>query len=185
MTASFDTNMVLRAISFAARAHQGQLRKDRVTPYFAHPLRVMTVLATVFQVDDPELLATAALHDTIEDTNTDRDELDRQFGGRVAQYVALLSKDKRQLEEEREARYYAGLAKAPVGVKLCKLADVYDNLIDSLGLSPDARKKTVCKGRELVRMFRDDLEEQWQHVLHSVEQQIERAVAMESRIGEK
>ena len=177
MNGSFDKNTVLRAISFAARAHQGQMRKDKRTPYVAHPLRVMTVLATVFKVDDPELLATAALHDTIEDTDTDRDDLDRQFGARVAQYVALLSKDKRKLEEEREKGYFAGLAQAPVGVKLCKLADVYDNLIDSLGLPPEARKKTVHKAQQLMRLFRDDLVDDWQHVLHCMDEQIRHAAA--------
>ncbi len=70
-----DTELILNAISFAAHAHDGQLRKDRCTPYVAHPFRVMTVLRIVFQVTDPELLAAAALHDTIEDTKTDRDEL--------------------------------------------------------------------------------------------------------------
>ena len=82
MSQLHDTSIVLRAISFAARAHQGQLRKDRCTPYAAHPLRVMTVLLTVFKVDDPELLATAVLHDCIEDTTTDCDDLERQFGVR-------------------------------------------------------------------------------------------------------
>ena len=177
MSDSFDTNIVLRAISFAARAHQGQMRKDKLTPYVAHPIRVMTVLATIFQVNDPELLATAVLHDTIEDTDTDRDELDRQFGHRVAQYVALLSKDKRKLEEERELGYFAGLAKASVDVKLCKLADVYDNLIDSIGLPAEAREKTVHKARELVQLFRRDLVDDWPHVLQGMDEQIRRAAA--------
>jgi (p)ppGpp synthase/HD superfamily hydrolase len=166
---------VLRAISFAARAHQGQLRKDRSTPYVAHPLRVMTVLLTVFQVDDPELLATAVLHDCIEDTTTDCDDLERQFGLRVAKYVALLSKDKRKLEEDRERTYFATLSAAPAEVKLCKLADVYDNLLDCQGMPPAARAKTADQARTLLNLFSDDLRDRWPHVLRGVAELIERA----------
>lgn len=168
MSQLHDTNIVLRAISFAVRAHQGQLRKDRCTPYSAHPLRVMTVLLTVFKVDDPELLATAVLHDCIEDTTTDCDELERQFGVRVAKYVALLSKDKRKLEEERERTYFATLAAAPAEVKLCKLADVYDNLLDCQGMPAAARTKMAEKARMLLNLFSDDLRTRWPHVLSSV-----------------
>ncbi len=171
----FHTNIVLRAVSFAARAHLGQSRKDKVTPYFAHPVRVMTVLATVFKVQDPEVLAVAVLHDTIEDTTTDYDDLARQFGERVAKFVVLLSKDKRLPEDDRERVYFAGLAKAPVEVQLCKLADTYDNLIDSEALPPPARRKAVLKARELLRLFRPGMVADWQHVLDGVEERIRQA----------
>ncbi len=173
-----DTDTLLRAISFAAGAHQGQFRKDNRTPYVAHPLRVMTVLVTVFEVRDLDLLVTAVLHDTIEDTTTDRDSVEHQFGSRVSQYVALLSKDKRQLEEERERAYFAGLAAAPVGVKLCKLADVYDNLLDSLSLALETRRKKLQQARELLHLFHEDLADDWPHVLRRVEEQIQRAGTM-------
>ncbi|OYV87741.1 MAG: hypothetical protein B7Z73_09670, partial [Planctomycetia bacterium 21-64-5] len=92
---------LLSAISFAARAHEGQFRKDGETPYIAHPLRVMTVASQLFGVSDLEALMAAVLHDTIEDTRTDHDDLSEQFGTRVADYVAALTKDKRLPEETR------------------------------------------------------------------------------------
>ena len=88
-------DLLLAAISFAARAHQGHFRKDGETPYIAHPLRVMAVASLLFGVTDMETLMAAVLHDTIEDTKTDHDDLSQQFGSRVADYVAALSKDKR------------------------------------------------------------------------------------------
>jgi len=172
-----NIDVILHAISFAARAHRGQLRKDQLTPYAAHPMRVMTVMALVFQVRDPELLATALLHDTIEDTTTDFDDLAEQFGHRVAQNVALLTKDMRLEETPREASYFETLAAAPVDVQLCKLADSYDNLIDSAGLAPAGRAKAVRKASELTGLFHNQLVGEWSHVLDAVGQQIERARA--------
>ncbi len=167
-------DLILQAISFAARAHGGQLRKDHLTPYAAHPMRVMTVVAQVFNVNDPELLATALLHDTIEDTTTDFDDLAEQFGQRVAQNVALLTKDMRLQEEVRESAYFDTLANAPPEVQICKLADAYDNLIDSEHLPPEGRAKAVRKASELLRLFHARLAQQWPHVLEAVEQQVER-----------
>jgi (p)ppGpp synthase/HD superfamily hydrolase len=83
-----------------------------------------------FGFDDPRMLITALLHDTIEDTTTDFDDLAERFGNEIAQWVAYLSKDKRLQEDEREQAYIAGLKKAPWQVQICKLADLYDNLTD-------------------------------------------------------
>src|SRR5438445_8221087 len=86
---------LLEAVSFAARAHQGQLRKDGRTPYVAHVFRVCLVLRHVFGIDDPRALMAAALHDTVEDTATDFDDLKEKYGADVATWVSALSKDKR------------------------------------------------------------------------------------------
>ena len=143
-----DLDLVSRAISFAQRAHHGQLRKDRVTPYAAHPMRVLMLMMRVFKVADPEVLAAAALHDTIEDTTTDRDDLIAAFGERVASYVAELSKDKRVPEAERENRYFDGLAGAPLEVKLLKLGDANTRYIPSYG--PVIARKDVQAERDLM-----------------------------------
>src|SRR5437588_3817791 len=86
---------LLEAIAFAARAHRPQLRKDGQTPYVSHVFRVCLVARHLFGVEASEVLTAAVLHDTIEDTTTDRDDLAEQFGETVAGWVALLSKDKR------------------------------------------------------------------------------------------
>src|SRR5262245_40001689 len=114
---------VLKAISFACRKHQGQMRKDEITPYVAHPIRVMLCVLRELGQTDPDTLAAAVLHDTIEDTTTDYDEIAKEFNPRVAGYVALLTKDKRLPEEECEDRYFEGLRTALLPVKLCKLGD--------------------------------------------------------------
>ncbi len=172
-----DVGVILEAISFAARKHVGQLRKDQVTPYVAHPIRVMITLATVFQVDDPEVLAAAALHDTIEDTTTDRDELTEQFGERVAEMVALLSKDKRKPHGEREAEYFEGLKSAPIEVRLCKLADLYDNLSDAAHLLPEARRKSIAQAQRALENFSPSFPDDYHWALERFEQRLKITVS--------
>jgi guanosine-3',5'-bis(diphosphate) 3'-pyrophosphohydrolase len=141
---------LLSAASFAARAHRHQTRKDGLTPYIAHPFRVCLIVRQVFGIDDPEVLTAALLHDTVEDTTTDCDDLIEHFGPRIADWVGVLSKDKRVPDEQREAAYMEGLANASLPVKLCKLADIFDNLMDSAHLSPIQRTKTVNRSRKYL-----------------------------------
>jgi (p)ppGpp synthase/HD superfamily hydrolase len=166
---------LISAISFAARAHQGHFRNDGQTPYIAHPLRVMAIASLLFGVTDTETLMAAVLHDTIEDTKTDHDDLSEQFGSRLADYVAALSKDKRLPEERREREYHDGLAAAPAAVQLCKLADVYDNLLDSQGMDAAARRKKIDKARQAVERFEPTLRDSWRHALDAVREAIREA----------
>jgi len=146
---------VLKAISFAARRHHGQMRKDGETPYVAHPFRVMTTVLREFGVADPDTLAAAVLHDTLEDTRTDHDDISAEFGPTVADHVALLTKDKRFPEEERERRYFEGLAAAPLAVRLVKIADTVDNLRDAREGAGNLAK-TLKKAERLLSLYAGD-----------------------------
>lgn len=135
------------AASFAARAHNGGVRQDGETPYIAHPLRAALTLRDLFGCEDEHAIAAALLHDVIEDTGTDYDEIEDQFGIETARLVAALSKDPRLPEAEREPAYDQALARAGWKAHLIKLADQYDNLSD---VDPSARKK-VRKALEKAR----------------------------------
>lgn len=148
---------ILEAIAFASRAHVGQLRKDKATPYASHVCRVAFIARHVFGVADDRVLTAAVLHDTVEDTTTDFDDLAEKFGTDVAQWVALLSKDKRLPEPEREREYVDRLRTAPWQVKVCKLADILDNFLDS---SPQQRPKSVSNAKRYLKALADDLPEQ-------------------------
>jgi guanosine-3',5'-bis(diphosphate) 3'-pyrophosphohydrolase len=150
---------LLEAASFAARAHRHQVRKDGQTPYIAHPFRVCLIVRHVFGIDDAEFLTAALLHDTIEDTTTDYDDLAEQFGPQVAAEVAALSKDTRLPDDEREAAYMATLAAAGPAVKVAKLADIFDNLTDSRHLSPAARQRTAERSRRYLAALEPELPE--------------------------
>src|SRR5438445_5931821 len=134
---------LLEAISFAARVHQGQMRKDGRTPYASHVFRVCLIVRQVFGIDDASVLSAAVLHDTVEDTTTDYDELKDEFGAEVAGWVADLSKDKRLPDAEREKAYETRLAKASWQVKVCKLADVFDNLMDSTHMPAEKKARSI------------------------------------------
>jgi guanosine-3',5'-bis(diphosphate) 3'-pyrophosphohydrolase len=142
-----DLAKLLDAVAFAARAHRHQLRKDGVTPYVSHPLRVCLVLQQVFGVTDRVVLTAAVLHDTIEDTTTDADDVAELFGPDVMRWVVALTKDKRLPDAERERAYASALAAGGWQVHLCKLADVYDNIADSSRLPPMKRKKVFERAR--------------------------------------
>lgn len=81
-----DTSLLDRAICFAVQAHAGIERKGKGFPYIVHPMEAMAIVATM--TNDQELLAAAALHDTVEDTDVTVAELQELFGERVALLVA-------------------------------------------------------------------------------------------------
>lgn len=145
-----DGDPLLEAVAFAARAHCGQIRKDGKTPYASHAFRVCLILRDKFEVTNRAALAAALLHDTLEDTTTDFDNLAHDFGEEVAQLVVWLTKDCRLPEEQREAAYCQGLSKAPWQARACKLADIYDNLQDSRHLPAEHRGKTKKKARRYL-----------------------------------
>jgi len=138
-----------RAVSFAAQQHNGQFRKDGKTPYFAHPVRVALVIRHVFESNDQTALLAALLHDLIEDTTTDYDDLIDQFDKQAADAVAALTKDARLPESEREAAYDRQLSKASWQARLVKLADVYDNYCDAF--SDGQRQKCLEKAQRAIR----------------------------------
>lgn len=165
---------LLDAVAFAARAHRSQTRKDGATPYVSHVFRVCLIVRHLFGVTDSDVLTAAVLHDTIEDTTTDYDDLLERFGAEVAGWVALLSKDKRLVDEQREKAYTRGLGRAPWQVKVCKLADIYDNLSDSRHLSEAGRQRTLSRTKKYLSALRSDLPAQARRPFEIVSALIER-----------
>ncbi len=158
------------AAAFAARVHRHMLRKDGQTPYVSHVFRVALVVRQVFGFDDPRMLATALLHDTIEDTSTDYDDLFERFGPIVADWVATLTKDMRLPHEAREVAYVQALAAAAWPVKVIKLADIYDNLNDAQQLPAAAQRETLHKSRRYLDALRDNLPPEAQSAWQMVDQ---------------
>ncbi len=118
------------AASYSAQMHAGQFRNDRRTPYCAHPFRVAMTLRDLFGCEDHDAIAAALLHDIIEDTEADYDDVLERFGAVVADAVADMTKDMRLREDLREPAYDKGLLEGGWRGRLIKLADVHDNLCD-------------------------------------------------------
>src|SRR3954447_19893876 len=79
-----DRELLVRAFNYAAQAHAGQQRRSG-EPFILHPLGVARICADL-QLDDPTIAA-ALLHDVVEDTAAESDELRAEFGDEVAQLV--------------------------------------------------------------------------------------------------
>ncbi|MGE0756969.1 MAG: HD domain-containing protein [Pirellulaceae bacterium] len=137
-----------KAASFAAARHDGQYRKDGRTPYVAHPMRVSLIILHKFEVRDETALVAALLHDLLEDTTTDYDDVAEQFGVAVADAVAALTKDSRLPEDQRELAYDRQLTAASWQARLVKLADVCDNFCDAA--SESERRKIAGKAQRAI-----------------------------------
>ena len=146
-----------KAAAFAARAHRNQVRKDCNTPYISHPFRVAMTVRHVFRFDEPELLAAALLHDVIEDTDADYDDVLELFGKNVADLVTLMTKDMRLIEHQREPAYDQQLASGPWQCRLLKLADVYDNLTDAQ-VGPRSVESMLKKAKRAIALVKHDAE---------------------------
>ena len=128
-----DTNedLLNRAYVYAMKAHGDQKRASG-DPYFSHPLEVAAIL-TNLKLDDATIVA-ALLHDTIEDTEATRAEIDNMFGHEIGALVEGLTKLKRLELVSREAKQAENLRKLllaiadDVRVLLIKLADRLHNM---------------------------------------------------------
>jgi guanosine-3',5'-bis(diphosphate) 3'-pyrophosphohydrolase len=127
-----DSNLfILRAIHFAARKHGDQRRKDEESsPYINHPISVSLLLAEIGGVSDPETLAAAILHDTLEDTVTIPDELEAAFGRRVRRIVEEVTDDKSLPKAERKRLQIEHARSLSPEAVLIKLGDKIANVLD-------------------------------------------------------
>ena len=127
-----DTTLVDTAIRFAVDAHAGTERRGKGFPYVIHVLEAMSIVATM--TSDPELLAAAALHDTVEDTDVTLDRIREVFGARVASLVETetdiqLSEDGRQKSwRERKQAAIDRLAATSREAKMVALGDKLSNM---------------------------------------------------------
>lgn len=129
---ALNTELLDRAIVFAVRAHAGTERRGKGFPYIVHPMEAVEIVATM--TPDQELLAAAALHDTVEDTDVTVDQLRAEFGDRIADLVAAESDafvEGVSDEDSWHARKQAAidrLAKAPHDAKMVALGDKLSNM---------------------------------------------------------
>jgi GTP diphosphokinase / guanosine-3',5'-bis(diphosphate) 3'-diphosphatase len=148
-----DRALLTRAFDYAAAAHAGQTRQSG-QEFIYHPWGAAKILAGL-QLDEPTLAA-ALLHDVVEDTGIELDELRAEFGNEIATLVEGVTKLTRvqfQSREHAEAENYRKLIVAmaeDVRVILIKLADRLHNLrtIEYLG-----KQKQVQKARETLEVY--------------------------------
>ena len=127
-------NKIEKAVLFATKAHAGAFRKGTNRPYILHPIEAMSIVMKF--TEDEDVVAAAVLHDTLEDTSVTREQLEIEFGSRVATLVASVSEDKKKDRpaektwKERKQETIQQLKIADLDVKLLCLGDKLSNLRD-------------------------------------------------------
>jgi len=129
--------LIFRALAFSAHKHRDHRRKDaQASPYINHPIALANVLRNEGGVSDRTVICAALLHDTLEDTETSPEELQREFGRRICLVVLEVTDDKRLPRQERkrlQIEHAPGLSRS---AKLVKLADKICNLRDVASSPP-------------------------------------------------
>ena len=147
--------LVLRAAAFTADKHRHQRWKDHaLTPYINHSFAVVRVLAEEGGIKDPEILAAAILHDTLEDTETTLKELQCEFGAHIARLVAEVTDDKSLPKQRRKQLQIDHAPMKSKGAALIKVADKICNLRD-LRASPP--KHWTAERRQRYQQWASDV----------------------------
>ena len=128
MNNPLDTRLFDKALKFATDAHSGTERRGKGFPYIIHPMEAVTIVATI--TSDPELLAAAILHDTVEDTDVTLEQICELFGERVA---TLVQHETAQLPDDapwriRKQSQADLLASSPYDSKIVAIGDKLSNL---------------------------------------------------------
>jgi len=126
-----DLKRLLKALAFAAHKHRDQRRKDvESSPYINHPIALANILCNEGHVTDTNVICAALLHDTVEDTDTTPEELEREFGKEIRGIVMDVTDDKTLEKAARKQRQVEHAAHICDQAKLVKLADKISNLRD-------------------------------------------------------
>ena len=149
-----DEALLDRAYVFSMAAHGSQKRASG-DPYFSHPIEVAGIL-TDLHLDD-ETIATAILHDTIEDTVATHEEIEAKFGPSVARLVdgvTKLSKIEAQSDTERAAenlRKFLLAMSDDIRVLLVKLADRLHNMRTLHHVPSEEKRRRIA--RETMEIY--------------------------------
>lgn len=139
----FNEELEYRALKFATKAHYGVYRKDKVTPYIMHP----KACAEMLNDFSSEVYAAALLHDVIEDTSFTFEDLEKEFGPTVAQFVNEVTEQDKSLPwEERKKRYLQHLSNASLEATAIAFADKIDNM-------QSLRQQITFEGPEVLKSF--------------------------------
>jgi GTP pyrophosphokinase len=159
-----DLDLVKRTYDFAAKAHDGQLRRSG-DPYVIHPLGVAKTIAEL-KLDVPSICA-GLLHDCVEDTSATTEEITKLFGPEISflvEGVTKLGKIPWNNKEERQAENFRKMLLAmarDIRVILIKLADRVDNMRTLDAMPPEKQERIARETMEIYAPLANRLGIQW------------------------
>lgn len=162
MNKYLNSDLLDRAIIFAVNAHHNTERRGKGFPYIVHPMEAVEIVATI--TPDQELLAAAALHDTIEDTDVTVDDIRREFGNRVAELVHAESDQFTEGVSEEDSwhdRKQAAIDRLAAASHDAKIVAMGDKLSNMRAIWRDYQ----TKGDELWKIFhvKDKASHEWHY----------------------
>ena len=157
-----DTDLLDRAIIFAVKAHHNTERRGKGFPYIVHPMEAVEIVATI--TPDQELLAAAALHDTIEDTDITVEQIRTLFGNRIAELVHAESDQFTEGVSEEDSwhdRKQAAIDRLTHASHDAKIVAMGDKLSNMRAIARDY----AVKGDELWNIFhvKDKASHEWHY----------------------
>lgn len=157
-----NTTVLDRAIIFAVKAHAGTERRGKGYPYIVHPLEAVEIVATM--TTDQELLAAAALHDTVEDTDVTVEQIREEFGDRVAELVASESDEMPEGVSEQDSwhsRKQAAIDRLSRASREAKMVALGDKLSNMRAIARDY----AVQGDALWNLFhaKDPKDHKWHY----------------------
>lgn len=150
--------MIEKARNFAIQKHDGQVRKFCGEPYHNHVFRVASLVSKFTQI--PEVIATAYLHDVIEDCNVQAEQIEYEFNMVVSALVEELTNvyTKERYPElsrkQRKIQEVIRIGKISSLAKMVKLADRLDNVLDMKKECPEDYSYYIKESRELLEVLR-------------------------------
>lgn len=162
-----------QARRFATELHAaaGQRRKYTDEPYIVHPQAVAELVRSV--TDDEEMLAAAWLHDTVEDTSSTLQDIEQQFGQRVAGLVAMLTDSSQPQARNRAARklaHFRHTADASPEAQTIKLADIIDNTRAIVQFDPDFARVYLIEKQVQIQLLLQGDKQLWQQAHQNIKQ---------------
>ncbi|MGH1350949.1 MAG: RelA/SpoT family protein [Methyloligellaceae bacterium] len=159
-----NEDLLNKAYVYAMQAH-GHQKRASGDPFFSHPLEVAAIL-TDLKLDDATI-ATALLHDTIEDTDATRAEIDEKFGPEIGALVDGLTKIKKLDLVTREAKQAENFRKlliaitSDIRVLLVKLADRLHNMRTIEHMKESSRQRIAKETMEIYAPLAGRMGMQW------------------------
>lgn len=152
------TDIIQKARTFAINAHNSisQVRKYTNEPYWKHPEAVANIVSTV--TTDPVVIASAWLHDVVEDTGITIEKIEKEFGKRIADIVSDLTDVSKSTDGNRKVRKEIDrrhTAQASIEAKTIKLADLIDNTVSIVEHDPEFAEVYLEEKAELLKVLTD------------------------------
>ena len=171
--------LLSRADAFAAKEHEGQVRRYSGFAYIEHPREVAAIVAMA--TEDEEVIAAALLHDTVEDTSVTADDIRLHFGARVARLVLEVTNVARKSDGSRSVRDAINrrhVSYASNEGKTIKIADILANTKNIVAEDPEFARRYLAEKKLTLGVLRGGNE----RLLAAATLQIDEGLAL---LGEK